>query len=123
MKRIHKVAALVVMLVLVMASFRLTHSLPTEQDPPPSTSTATITLNHQSEAYQKVLELNGKAADTVSERVRRKMAELDKRGITGDERRRQLTEEIKAAGQDMRHTFQENNKLLPSRQPHAPDAR
>ena len=134
----YKVGTLTVMLVLVTTSFRLAPGLLTKQNTlqstlvataqstpvvtAQSTPVATTAHDNRSATYQKVLELNGKAADAVTERLRRKIAELDKRGVTGDERRKQLTAEAKAAGQDMRRAFQENNNLLPSHQPHAPTA-
>jgi hypothetical protein len=122
MKQLPAIGSTAIMLMLVTASFRLTPSLFTKQTTLPSTPTATSAYDQHSATYEKVLELNGKAADSVIERVRRKMAELNKRGVTGDERRKQLTEEARAAGRDMRRAFRENNQLLPSHQPVAPDA-
>ena len=89
---------------------------------------ATIPLTPQEkearhQAYREIANNDEHAVEAISQRVRRKAAELDKEGITGNERRLLLVQEIQKGRQNMDRVFQESNRTMRSLRSNSSSAR
>jgi hypothetical protein len=118
MKITHKIA------LSLIAAFAATAAYIVPKSTPSATqgtriADATISLTPQEkearhQAYREIANNDERAVEAISQRVRRKTAELDKEGITGDKRRLLLVQEIQEGRQNMDRVFQQSNRKMRS---------